>query len=67
MSGLNRHSSKSGGYYVESTNRHRLAITKLDHLAAHIRCLHIITAVVLSWAWPSNTWMVRRSTPSSNR
>src|SRR6516225_6494721 len=22
---------------------------------------------VLSWAWPSNTWMVRRSTPSSSR
>jgi hypothetical protein len=42
MSGLNRDPPKSGEYYVEPTNPYRLAITKLGHLAAHIRCLRII-------------------------
>jgi hypothetical protein len=43
MSGLKRDPPKSEGYYVQSSNVHRLAISKLDHIAAHIRCLRIIT------------------------
>jgi hypothetical protein len=35
-------------YYVESTNAHRLAITKLGHLTAHIYCLHIIPLMCCS-------------------
>ena len=42
MPSLNRDPPNSTGYYVEPPNAHRLPITRLGHISAHIYSLRII-------------------------